>query len=187
MPYELRTTLTGSSLDAYAIAGHAVNSAVGFDIDDDARRRVAASRETAVRVAERRPVYGRTTGVGANRSVEVAAGREQDLRLLKSHATGSGDELPHGQVRAAMMVRLNQLLVGGSGMHPAIIDALSQALHDDDLPRVRAFGPIGTGDLTSFAEIGLGLAGLVPWKAGGCARIGGRGPVMPSPSCRRTP
>ena len=64
------------------------------------RRRARADRRRApgrgCAAAERRPVYGRTTGVGANRSVGVEAGDERahSLRLLRSHAGGLGEPLP---------------------------------------------------------------------------------------------
>ncbi len=51
-----------------------------------------AAWETAREVTARRPVYGRTTGVGANRNVGLAEDdlAEHGLRLLRSHAAGAG-------------------------------------------------------------------------------------------------
>ncbi|MFE7417634.1 aromatic amino acid ammonia-lyase [Rhodococcus sp. NPDC057529] len=135
-------------------------------VDSVALDLVYQSWKTAGRAAQRRQVYGRTTGVGANRDTQVEQQIEQDSRLLRSHATGAGEFVPHGTVRAAMLVRLNQLLAGGSGMHPAIIDALVASLDSDDLPRVHASSSIGTGDLSQFAEIGLGLIGEAALESG---------------------
>lgn len=117
------------------------------------------SWETAVGIAARQPVYGRTTGVGGNRDTSVADGAEQDLRLLRSHATGSGPALPDHIVRAAMIIRINQILNGGSGMHPDIVGALVDSVASSQLPIVHARGAIGTGDLSAFSEIALGLMG----------------------------
>lgn len=127
---------------------------------------VEQAHRAAEAIADQRPVYGRTTGVGSNRDVVVERTVDQDLRLLRSHATGSGDRLPRKTVRAAMLIRLNQLLRGGSGMHPDIVDAMVAALNDDDLPVVHAYGAIGTGDLNGFAEIGLALMGELPLESG---------------------
>lgn len=121
--------------------------------------RVRKSWETAVRIAGRQPVYGRTTGVGGNRDAALTDGLEQDVRLLRSHATGSGPWLPDHIVRAAMLVRINQILNGGSGMHPDIIDAMIGAIAADEQPLVHSRGAIGTGDLSAFGEIALGLMG----------------------------
>ncbi|RVW09473.1 aromatic amino acid lyase [Prescottella agglutinans] len=124
------------------------------------------SWKTATSASGRRQVYGRTTGVGANREVQVDQALDQDLRLLRSHATGTGPYLSHDTVRAAMIARLNQLLAGGSGMHPDIVEAMSKSLAQDDLPRVHASSAIGTADLSQFAEIALGLMGEADLESG---------------------
>lgn len=165
MPHVPSAKLSGSELQTADVLSCA-NARGTVRVDEAAYERVRLSWEAAVRIANRRPVYGRTTGVGANRDVVVTADVAQDLRLLRSHATGTGDWLSHKTVRAALIVRLNQLLVGGSGMHPGIVDGITAALDADDLPRVRSFGAIGTGDLSSFAEIGLGLAGYAQLESG---------------------
>src|SRR5215213_11511617 len=61
-------------------------------VDEGGRLRVEASWRAARRVVLRRPVYGRTTGVGANRSEAVIAEDlpAHGLRLLRSHAGGLG-------------------------------------------------------------------------------------------------
>ncbi|WP_196810997.1 aromatic amino acid ammonia-lyase [Arthrobacter sp. 35W] len=162
------TVLKGTGLSAAQLASLAAKPAA-VDADPAAREQVRRAWQTAVETAAHRPVYGRTTGVGANRGVAVdgaEAGNAQDLRLLRSHATGSGALLPSTAVRAAMLVRMNQLLKGGSGIHPDIIDALLRCLADGDLPRVHSHGAIGTADLSAFAEIALGLMGEVPLASG---------------------
>ncbi|MEV5837547.1 aromatic amino acid ammonia-lyase [Nocardia sp. NPDC052112] len=131
---------------------------------------VRKSWEAAVRIAQRRPVYGRTTGVGGNREDTIADGVEQDLRLLRSHATGSGRYLSNSVVRASMVVRINQILNGGSGMHPDIVAALTDGVAADALPLVHSRGAIGTGDLSAFSEIALGLMGDIPLSNGRAER-----------------
>lgn len=115
-----------------------------------------------------RPVYGRTTGVGANRDAVVPFGDAgaHDLRLLLSHAAGVGSLLDARTTRAAMLIRLNQLAAGGSGIHPQLPAALEQALRSGALPTVHTRGTIGTGDLTALAEIALTLIGRRPWAQG---------------------
>lgn len=137
-------------------------------LDPAARERAQKSWETAEAVARRRHVYGRTTGVGANRQEEVGgdAALGHGLRLLRSHAGGVGFELAADVVRATMVIRLNQLAAGGSGVHVRVLDALEQALDLGALPRVHRLGAIGTGDLTVLAEIALTLAGERPWAVG---------------------
>ena len=121
-----------------------------------------------MRTGATRAVYGRTTGVGANRHavIDADAADEHGLRLLRSHAGGTGDPLPDTVVRAAMLIRLNQLAAAGSGVHPRMMTALQTALGVGAVPLVHARGAIGTGDLTAMAEIALTLAGIRPWAVG---------------------
>ncbi|MFC4537028.1 aromatic amino acid ammonia-lyase [Sphaerisporangium dianthi] len=130
--------------------------------------RAAAACEAAREIARHRPVYGRTTGVGANRTEDVAAadGDAHGLRLLRSHAGGIGALVPAEQARAMMAVRANQILAGGAGLQPAFAEALAHALNTGHLPAVHEVGAIGTGDLTALAETGLTLVGELPWTGG---------------------
>lgn len=111
------------------------------------------------------PAYGRTTGVGANRDLAVDAGDAgHGLRLWSSHAAASGPLIPDDAVAAMMVVRLNQICTGRTGVSPAVAHALRRAVEAGALPAVHRYGAVGTGDLTSLAELGLCLAGLRPWR-----------------------
>jgi histidine ammonia-lyase len=134
----------------------------------EAARRAADAWELVTDLAARREIYGRTTGVGANRdlTVEEDAGQEHGLRLLRSHAGGTGEPMSRRQVRAMLLIRLNQLAAGGSGVHPRLLDALATALSSGATPPVHRRGAIGTGDLTALAETALTLCGERPWATG---------------------
>ena len=134
-------------------------------LDDTGRKRMAASARASREIVDRQLVYGRNTGVGANRteSVSTSDRAEHGLRLLRSHAGGIGDLLPEEQARAMLTVRVNQLLAGGAGLPPSIADTLTAALNAGAYPAVHEFGAIGTGDLTALAETGLVMLGERPW------------------------
>lgn len=160
-----RLELDGSSLTAaqlVAASGGPVEVVVG----GAARDRVERAWRGVTEVVSRRAVYGRTTGVGANRSTVVDPGTAADVRMLRSHGTGSGPVLGDEVVRAAMVVRLNQVLRGGSGLHPAIVDALVAALACDSVPVIHAQGAIGTGDLSTLGELALALMGELGFSDG---------------------
>lgn len=133
-----------------------------------ARRRAEDAWALVTELSTQREIYGRTTGVGANRdlTVDEDAGPEHGMRLLRSHAGGTGGVLPVRQVRAMLLIRLNQLAAGGSGAHPRLLDALAATLTAGAVPLVHRTGAIGTGDLTALAETALALAGERPWIAG---------------------
>jgi histidine ammonia-lyase len=151
--------LTPSAVAAAARAG-----AIDVALSDGARARMAAAHRRAAQATRMRPVYGRTTGVGANRSVLVEGGdeREHGLRLLRSHAGGMGEPLPPEVVRATIVIRLAQLTAGGAGQRPELADALIELLHapDDELPVLHDLGGLGTGDLTVLGELGLALPAI---------------------------
>ncbi|MGI5195468.1 aromatic amino acid ammonia-lyase [Streptomyces sp. CA-288835] len=140
----------------------------------EAMKRVEESWDAARRIAATGRVYGRSTGVGANRNedvpTEAAAGH--GLRLLRSHAGAIGAELPARQVRAMLAVRANQLLAGGAGLRPTVVTALCEALETGAYPVVNEFGSVGTGDIAALAQVGLALAGEHPWRE---AEVGWRG------------
>jgi histidine ammonia-lyase len=115
----------------------------------------------------RRAVYGRTTGVGANKTVVTEGTAADGFRLMRSHAGGVGELMPEELVRATLLVRLNQLAAGRSGVHPRLLNAVADALNVNALPAVHRIGAIGTGDLTALAEIALTLVGDRPWATGG--------------------
>ena len=142
------------------VVGCARATAVPVELTPAAWARIAETHRTADAVAERRAVYGRTTGVGANRVIEAAEDRiGHALRLLRSHATGLGDALPEDVVRATLLIRLAQMAAGGGGLRPELAEALAAALREGWLPELHDTGGIGTGDVTVLAQLGLALAG----------------------------
>ncbi|WP_328446241.1 aromatic amino acid lyase [Streptomyces sp. NBC_00386] len=157
--------LDGRGLDAATVARIA-DGATPLSLCPKALEAMERTRRAAHRLAaEGARVYGRSTGVGAHRglAVEEHDGAGHDLRLLLSHAGGVGEALPARRVRAMMVVRANQLLVGGSGLGPEIAAAVAQALRAGVHPRVLEYGSVGTGDLTALARLGLALFGHDTW------------------------
>ncbi|MET8141277.1 aromatic amino acid ammonia-lyase [Sphaerisporangium sp. NPDC005288] len=165
----LRTITLGGSRTGPADIARIARDGAPVHLAADGLERATAAFEAAGEIARRRPVYGRTTGVGANRTQQVAAaeGDAHGLRLLRSHAGGAGALVPAEQARAMMAVRANQIMAGGAGLRPAFAEALGAALNSGHLPQVHEIGAIGTGDLTALAETGLTLIGERPWSGGG--------------------
>ncbi|MFH9083871.1 aromatic amino acid lyase [Streptomyces sp. NPDC017673] len=161
---DTRVPLDGGGLTLPALIRLADGTAVPA-VDPGALDRVRRAREAADRLAATGRWYGRGTGVGAHRSVAVDPAEEtaHGLRLLRSHAGGAGPLLPARTVRAMLAIRANQLLAGGSGIHPSFVTALTDALRLRVHPAVNEYGGVGTGDLTALAQTGLTLLGERPW------------------------
>ncbi len=84
-----RIVIDGSSLTCPQVA-RAGRGDASVEVAPSAVAAATAAWQVAREVAAARPVYGRTTGVGANRTVQVAAAEaaEHGLNLLRSHAAG---------------------------------------------------------------------------------------------------
>jgi histidine ammonia-lyase len=140
------------------------------ELADGVLPRVAAAHQRAIELVATRQVYGRTTGVGANRGVTLdggpgAPGADAEAAharsLLLSHATAAGPVRDPERVRAMLVVRLHQLAAGASGASPEVVTALLAMVQADSLPTVRELGSIGTGDLPALAATALALSSSV--------------------------
>lgn len=139
----------------------------GVQIDSAGRDRARAAADVVRAVTSGREVYGRTTGVGANRGVSVspAEARAHGLRLARSHAGGGGPLLPRELAIAMLAVRANQIAAGGSGVDPGVLDVLADSVNRGCAPPARIYGGIGTGDLAALAVTALCLLGERDWLA----------------------
>ncbi|MBI0379509.1 aromatic amino acid lyase, partial [Streptomyces albiflaviniger] len=161
---EPRITLDGRSLRVVDVVRLADRLSRPAAPDPTALALAERAWETADRLAATGRVYGRSTGVGANRTEDVGpADSDHGLRLLRSHAGAIGAPLPGREVRAMMAVRANQLLAGGAGLRPAVVTALVEGLDSGAHPVINEYGAVGTGDLAALAQTGLALVGEYPW------------------------
>ncbi|MET8763608.1 aromatic amino acid ammonia-lyase [Lentzea sp. NPDC004782] len=131
-------------------------------LDQAVRERVASGREFVMRcLAERRAVYGATTGFGP---LVGFVGRDTDSEQcenLLSHLTaGQGPDLPVPIVRAAVLARLSSLAMGRSGVSASVLDALAAMLRTTFTPAVPRLGSVGaSGDLIPLAHVTQALKG----------------------------
>ncbi len=173
-------TIDGSSLSCAQVASVA-RGAARVRVGKAARAAAGAAWQVAQEVARQRAVYGRTTGVGAKRNVTVTASEapEHGLHVLRSHAAGTGPLLGPELGRAMLVVRLNQIGAGGSGVDPGVLGVLADAINRGFTPPVSRYGAIGTGDLTALASTGLCLLGERDWLTAGPGATAGPPPWFP--------
>jgi histidine ammonia-lyase len=114
-------------------------------------------------VAEKKIIYGVTTGFGANASkviedYEIA--KKLQKNLLLSHACGVGKPFSSEIVRAIMLIRLNTLLAGYSGVKMETVNLLARLLNLRIHPIIPSQGSVGaSGDLCPLAHMALVLIG----------------------------
>ena len=113
-------------------------------------------------LASGRPSYGISTGFGELSRVTITEDQNYELQrnLIRSHAAGVGPAFPAEVVRAMMLLRLNALCVGYSGINPQAADLLVSLINEGITPLVPEQGSLGaSGDLANLAHMALGLMG----------------------------
>jgi histidine ammonia-lyase len=128
-----------------------------------ARGVMARSRSLVERmIAEKRPVYGLTTGVGSLSTVRIdpSQTRQLQLNIVRSHACGVGNPLSQAETRGVLLLRANTLAGGLAGVRPVVAELLCALLNQEILPIVPARGSVGaSGDLAPLAHVALALVG----------------------------
>jgi histidine ammonia-lyase len=170
-PVQAPLRLTGRDLtvaDVVAVA----REKRPVELDGAARERMGASRAVIDRVvASGETVYGVTTGFGDLADVRISPEQTTTLQrnLVRSHAAGVGEPLPEEVVRAMLVLRVNALAVGLSGVRPELGDLLVAMLNAGVHPVVPSRGSVGaSGDLAPLAHLALVVIGE------GEAHVGGR-------------
>ena len=78
-----------------------------------------------------------------------------------SHACGVGEPLPDEVVRAMMLLRINALAIGYSGIRVSTVQTLVEMLNKDVIPVIPSKGSLGaSGDLVPLAHMSLVLLGM---------------------------
>ncbi|WP_173917463.1 histidine ammonia-lyase [Halobacillus sp. Marseille-Q1614] len=134
-----------------------------ISIDPASMEKVRQSREAVERiVAVQKTVYGINTGFGKFSDVRI---REEDvdnlqLHLIRSHACALGDPFPEKVSKAMVVLRLNALLKGFSGVRPCIVNRLCDLANNDLIPVIPSQGSLGaSGDLAPLSHLALVLIG----------------------------
>jgi len=129
----------------------------------DAREVVDRARAVVdALVADNKPAYAITTGVGKLSDVRIAGDqiRELQVNLVRSHSVGVGEPLSTPETRAMMLLRANSLSKGYSGVRAIVIDTLCEMLNRGVTPFVPSQGSVGaSGDLAPLAHLALTLIG----------------------------
>lgn len=109
------------------------------------------------------PIYGINTGFGSLCNVKISGENLQQLQenLVMSHACGTGDEVPQEIVKLMLLLKIQSLSYGHSGVQLATVDRLIDFYNNDILPVVYTQGSLGaSGDLAPLAHLSLPLIGL---------------------------
>lgn len=145
--------------DVVAVARHGAR----VTLSERALLRIDRSRSVIEELAgDTRPHYGISTGFGALANVQIPAEKRRQLQrsLVRSHAAGSGPEVETEVVRALMLLRLNTLASGHTGVRRITAETYGAILNAGISPVVHEYGSLGcSGDLSPLAHCALALMG----------------------------
>lgn len=142
----------------------ALYGAVQLEITDEARKRVEAGRnylESAI-AKSTKPIYGINTGFGSLCNVQVGDEQLAQLQenLVMSHACGMGEQIEPALVRLMLILKIQSLCYGHSGVQWSTVQQLQTFVNQDILPVVYESGSLGaSGDLAPLAHVALALMG----------------------------
>lgn len=134
-------------------------------LSDDAVRRIRHCRDYLDKKMENQstPIYGVTTGFGSLCDHNIS---KEDLsklqkNLVMSHACGTGELVPKDIIRIMLLLKVQSLSYGNSGVQVITVQRLIDFFNNDVLPVVYDEGSLGaSGDLAPLANLMLPLLGL---------------------------
>ncbi len=108
------------------------------------------------------PIYGINTGFGSLCNVKISNENLSKLQsnLVKSHACGTGDEVSNEIVKIMLLLKIQSLSYGHSGVQLETVMRLIEFYNNDILPIIYTQGSLGaSGDLAPLAHLSLPLIG----------------------------
>ena len=110
-----------------------------------------------------RPVYGITTGFGSLCNISIPEKELSTLQhnLVMSHACGTGDQVRPEIVKMMILLKVQSLSYGYSGVQVATVERLIDMFNNDVIPVVYQQGSLGaSGDLAPLAHMCLPIIGM---------------------------
>ena len=108
------------------------------------------------------PIYGINTGFGSLYNIKISNENLSKLQenLVKSHACGIGNEVPQEIVKLMLLLKIQSLSYGFSGVQLQTVERLIFFYNNDILPVIYELGSLGaSGDLAPLAHLSLPLIG----------------------------
>lgn len=129
-------------------------------LSEDAKQRIQKCRDYLDKKMENQtvPIYGVTTGFGSLCNVNIS---KEDLstlqkNLVMSHACGTGDLVPEEIIRIMLLLKIQNMSYGNSGVQLVTVQRLIDFFNNDVLPVVYDLGSLGaSGDLAPLANLML--------------------------------
>ncbi|MCH4823028.1 histidine ammonia-lyase [Gramella lutea] len=133
-------------------------------LSDESRLNIQKSREYLdLKIKDSdTPVYGINTGFGALCNVKITSEKLTELQenLVRSHACGTGDRVSKPIIKLMLLLKIQSLSYGNSGVAIGTVERLIELFNNDFLPVIYEQGSLGaSGDLAPLAHLALPLIG----------------------------
>lgn len=134
-------------------------------LSEESRRLIADCRFYLDKKMEtaHEPIYGITTGFGSLCNISIGHDQLAQLQknLVMSHACSVGERVPSEIVKLMLLLKIQSLSYGNSGVQLATVERLIDFFNHDIFPKVCCQGSLGaSGDLAPLANLSLPLLGL---------------------------
>lgn len=148
--------LDGSRLNI-RLAKEIVDNNLAIGINTKAEKNIKRSRAVIEKwIASGEIIYGVTTGFGEFKDVRIPPKDIEKLQhnLIISHSAGVGEPLPKNIVRLMLLLRINSLAKGFSGVRLELVNHLVKIFNLRIVPYIPSQGSVGSsGDLAPLAHL----------------------------------
>ena len=142
-----------------------IHDSATLTLSSESKSRIRKCREYLDQklIDNKEQIYGINTGFGALYKKKVSKNDLEKLQrnLVMSHACGTGDEVPGEIVKLMLLLKIQGLNYGNSGVQVETVERLIDFFNHDILPVIYQQGSLGaSGDLAPLAHLSLPLIGL---------------------------
>jgi histidine ammonia-lyase len=154
--------IDGNSLSISDIFNVVFNE-YSIELSAEAKQKIIRSRDLIDKwVKNDSAIYGVTTGFGEFANVKINATEIEQLQknLIHSHAAGTGSFLPIEVVKAMLLLRINTLIKGYSGIRLETVEFMIKMLNNNIIPLIPSQGSVGaSGDLVPLSHLVISMMG----------------------------
>jgi histidine ammonia-lyase len=142
---------------------HLLDNPIKIKLNKEIYNRINHSRKLVIKAIDsKKTVYGINTGFGmlANKCISQSDLHELQKRIVLSHATGTGKFLDIKTVQLIMLLKINSLSQGYSGISEETLNVLIDMYNNCIYPLIPSQGSVGaSGDLAPLAHMSMILFG----------------------------
>ncbi len=160
---EASFTISNSPLSLHDL-DQILRNTINLVLSEDSRKQIVKCRAYLDQklASSNTPVYGINTGFGSLYNKNIPKDQLEKLQenLVKSHACGTGPEVPEEIVMLMLFLKIQSLSYGYSGVQLETVNRLIDMYNNRVWPRIYEMGSLGaSGDLAPLAHLSLTLIG----------------------------